>query len=81
MSSLPENQHMARVTIETDQWVEFRSLAIRKKRSVAAYLGHLVGKELKREERVDRRREERRARLQEAPEDESDETWIPPWEL
>lgn len=81
MSSLPENQHMARVTIETDQWVEFRALAIRKKRSVAAYLGHLVGKELGREERVEGRREERQARQPEIPEEEVDETWIPPWEL
>lgn len=81
MSSLPENQHMARVTIETDRWVEFRALAIRKKRSVAAYLGHLVGKELGREERVEKRREERQARLPESPQEEVDETWIPPWEL
>ena len=81
MSSLPDNQHMARVTIESDQWVEFRALAIRKKRSVAAYLGHLVGKELGREGRVERRREERRARLPETLEEEVDETWIPPWEL
>lgn len=81
MSSLPDNQHMARVTIESDRWVEFRALSVRKKRSVAAYLGHLVGKELGREERVERRREERQARSGESHEDEVDETWIPPWEL
>ncbi len=39
MSSLPDDQHMARVTIPEEQWLEFRAFAIRKKRSVAAYLG------------------------------------------
>ncbi len=59
MSSLPDDQHMARVSIPEDQWLEFRALAIRKKRSVAAYLGHLVQKEIGRATRVEGRRSSR----------------------
>lgn len=86
MSSLPENQHMARVTVPEERWLEFRALAIRRKRSVAAYLGHLVQKELNRAERVEWKRglRERQARpwvQDEASTDEVDESWIPPWEL
>ncbi len=39
---------MARVTVPDERWLEFRALAIRRKRSVTAYLGHLVQKELDR---------------------------------
>jgi hypothetical protein len=42
---------MARVSIPEEQWLEFRALAVRKKRSVAAYLGHLVGNEISRDRR------------------------------
>ena len=85
MSSLPTNQHLARVTVPDEQWLEFRALAIRSKRSVAGYLGHLVQKELNRAERVEWKREMRQRReasLQpQSSTDEVDETWIPPWEI
>lgn len=85
MRSLPENQHMARVRLGEDQWLEFRALAIRSKRSVAGYLGHLVQKELNRAERVEWKREMRQKREAPPPPqsstDEVDETWIPPWEI
>lgn len=72
---------MARVSIPEEQWLEFRALAIRKKRSVAAYLGHLVQKEIGRDSRVEERRALRQAEHEPEPEDEVDETWVPPWEL
>lgn len=81
MSSLPDDQHMARVSIPEEQWLEFRALAIKKKRSVAAYLGHLVQKEIGRDSRVERRRDLRQEQQEPEPEDEVDETWVPPWEL
>lgn len=81
MSSLPDDQHMARVSITEEQWLEFRALAIRKKRSVAAYLGHLVQKEIGRDGRVEQRRATRQARQEPIYEIEVDETWVPPWEL
>jgi len=85
MSSLPDNQHMARVTVPEERWLEFRALAIRSKRSVASYLGHLVQKELRRAERVEWKRSLRASQLSPAaPEqepDEVDETWVPPWEV
>lgn len=86
MSSLPENQHMARVTVPEERWLEFRALAIRRKRSVAAYVGYLVQKELNRAERVEWKRglRERKAApsvLEEPSTDEVDESWVPPWEL
>ena len=81
MSSLPDDQHMARVSIPEEQWVEFRALAIRKKRSITAYLGHLVQKEIGRDGRVEQRRALRQVQEQPEPEDEVDETWVPPWEL
>lgn len=59
MSSLPDDQNMARVNIPEEQWLEFRALAIREKRSVAAYLGRLVEKEIGRMARVDERRSQR----------------------
>ena len=80
MSSLPDNQHMARVSIPEEQWLEFRALAIRKKRSVAAYLGHLVQKEIGRDERVEKRRATRQVPQEPIYETVVDETWIPPWE-
>ena len=82
MRSLPEGQHMARVTIPEDDWLAFRALAIQKKRSVAAYLGHLVQKEIGRAARVEIRRERRqKAAPGEVAQDEVDETWVPPWEI
>lgn len=83
MRSLPDDQHMARVSIAEEQWLEFRALAIKKKRSVAAYLGHLVQKEIGRDSRVEQRRESRQARHESEPEPENevDETWVPPWEI
>lgn len=82
MRSLPEGQHMARVTISDEDWHEFRALAIRKKRSVASYLGHLVRREIGRAERVEHRRSLRTSAAVAQPlEDEVDETWVPPWEI
>jgi hypothetical protein len=82
MRSLPDGQHMARVTISEEEWMTFRSLAIRKKRSVAAYLGHLVRKEIGRDQRVERRRALRpTGPAPETLQDEVDETWVPPWEI
>ncbi len=81
MSSLPADQHMARVSIPEEQWLEFRALAIRKKRSVASYLGHLVQKEIGRDGRVEHRRALRQVQEQSEQEDEVDETWVPPWEV
>lgn len=81
MSSLPDDQHMARVSIPEEQWLEFRALAIKKKRSVAAYLGHLVQKEIGRDDRVEQKRALRQVQAQPEHEDEVDETWVPSWEL
>ncbi len=80
MSSLPHDQHMARVSIAEERWLEFRALAIRKKRSIAAYLGHLVEKEIGRDGRVGQRRATRQDSQEPVYETEVDETWIPPWE-
>lgn len=73
---------MARVTISEEEWSDFRALAIRTKRSVAAYLGHLVRREIRRAARVEHRRA-LRAPVAVVPqdEDEVDETWVPPWEI
>lgn len=81
MSPLPDDQHMARVSLPEEQWLEFRALAIKKKRSVAAYLGHLVQKEIGRDGRVEQRRELQRSQQESEPEDEVGKTWVPPWEL
>ena len=81
MRSLPDDQHMARVKVPEEQWREFRALAVLKKRSVAAYLGHLVQKEIGRSARVEQRRSLRQGSQPPAPETEVDETWVPPWEL
>lgn len=81
MTSLPDDQHMARVSIPEEQWLEFRALAIKKKRSVAAYLGHLVQKEIGRDSRVERRWELRHTQQGLGQEDEVDKTWVPPWEI
>jgi hypothetical protein len=87
VSSLPVDQHMARVNLSEEQWLEFRALAIREKRSVAAYLGRLVEKEIGRMERVEQRCSEREvhapsdARAQPADQGPIDDGWIPPWEI
>ncbi|MCA1600797.1 MAG: hypothetical protein LC776_03810 [Acidobacteria bacterium] len=80
MSSLPPNQRMARVTVSEELWCEFRALALRKKRSVATYLGHLVAKEIGRAERAEHRSRLRQS-IQVAEERSAGETWIPPWEV
>lgn len=74
--SLPHNQQMARVQATPDRWRDFRALAKSKHRTVAAYLGWLVEKELRRA----RRTEERRAARPAPTQAEVDETWVPPWE-
>jgi hypothetical protein len=82
MSTLPDDQHMARVSIGDEAWREFRALAVLRKRSVASYLGHLVLREINRAERVEERREIRqKANEEPAESDEVDETWVPPWEI
>ena len=88
MSSLPVDQHMARVNLSEEQWLEFRALAIREKRSVAAYLGRLVEKEIGRMERVEQRRTQREihgpkdAQVPARADDEPvDDGWVPPWEI
>ena len=88
MSSLPVDQHMARVNLSEEQWLEFRALAIREKRSVAAYLGRLVEKEIGRMARVEQRRSQReidepkKARVSALANDETvDDGWVPPWEI
>jgi hypothetical protein len=88
VSSLPTDQHMARVNLSEEQWLEFRALAIREKRSVATYLGRLVEKEIGRMARVDQRRLQRELDkpddlLTHAPahEIDVDDDWIPPWEI
>jgi hypothetical protein len=45
-------QQMARVNVDFDTWAEFRAIAIRKRRSVASYLGELVIREVKRAHRT-----------------------------
>ena len=82
MSTLPDDQQMARVNTSDDLWQQFRALAVTKKRSVADYLGHLVRRELGRASRVEERRERRSKSVEPGPADqEVDETWIPPWEI
>ena len=87
MSPLPVDQHMARVNLSEEQWLEFRALAIREKRSVAAYLGRLVEKEIGRMERVEQRRSQREfhepqgAQAQVPVEEPVDDGWVPPWEI
>lgn len=81
MSTLPDGQHMARVSISDELWQEFRGLAIRKRRSVATYLGHLVQKEIGRDSRVESRRVARQAVTKPRYESDVDDTWVPPWEI
>ena len=42
---------MARVNVDFDTWAEFRAVAIRRRQSVASYLGELVIREVKRASR------------------------------
>ena len=88
MSSLPVDQHMARVNLSEEQWLEFRALVIREKLSVAVYLGRLVEKEIGRMERVEQRRSQREIDepngaqvLAPANDEPVDDGWIPPWEI
>jgi len=87
VSSLPDDQHMARVTIPEEQWLEFRAMAIRERRSVAAYLGRLGEKEIGRMAQVEERRSQRELDKTNnppthvlAPKIEVDDDWVPPWE-
>jgi hypothetical protein len=45
-------QQMARVNVDFDTWAEFRAVAIRRRQSVASYLGELVIREVKRAHRT-----------------------------
>jgi len=88
VSPQPVDQHMARVNLAEEQWLEFRALAIREKRSVAAYLGRLVEKEIARMARVEQRRSQREVDEPNGaqvpapvPEEPVDDGWIPPWEI
>lgn len=47
-------QQTARVNLGSGDWIEFRTLAMRARRSIADYLGELVRKELERQRRRDR---------------------------
>src|SRR5438270_12629335 len=46
------SQQMARVNVDFDTWAEFRAVAIRRRQSVASYLGELVIREVKRAHRT-----------------------------
>ena len=70
---------MARVSVSEDLWLEFRALAVRKKRSVASYLGHLVQKEIGRASRVEDRRAARQPPAATGAKEEV-ESWVPEWE-
>ena len=62
-------QQMARVNISEEHWREFRSEAVTRNRSVAAYLGRLVRKELRRVARARALEEQRQVlRANEPPE-------------
>jgi len=43
-----DSQQMARVNVDFETWAEFRAIVIRRRRSVASYLGELVTREVKR---------------------------------
>lgn len=43
---MSRDQQAARVNVSDDDWIEFRTLAMRKRRSIADYLGELVRREL-----------------------------------
>lgn len=51
-------QQTARVNVDDDAWRRFRILAIESNRSIADYLGQLVGDELRRSRKRKRRPEE-----------------------
>lgn len=44
-------QQMARVNVDDDTWMEFRLVAIRRRKSIATYLGDLVAAEVARRAR------------------------------
>jgi hypothetical protein len=46
------SQQMARVNVDFETWAEFRAAAIRRRQSVASYLGDLVVREVKRAHRT-----------------------------
>lgn len=66
------DQQTARVNVDDEHWREFRILAIEADRSIADYLGQLVGDELRRSRKRKRRAEET------APPDREDVRQGPP---
>lgn len=46
---MSRDQRAARVNVGDDDWIEFRTLAMRQRRSIADYLGALVRRELARD--------------------------------
>jgi hypothetical protein len=81
MSTLPEGQRMARVQADEADWNEFQELARSKRRSIAAYLGHLVRKEIGRAERAADRSAKRRTATSGSEQVGDDEPWLPQWEI
>lgn len=43
---MSRDQQAARVNVRDDEWIEFRTFVMRKRRSIADYLGELVRREL-----------------------------------
>lgn len=43
---MSSDQQVARVNVSDDEWIEFRTLEMRERRSIADYLGELVRREL-----------------------------------
>lgn len=83
MLSRSQSQHMARVNLSVDEWRAFRSAAVIKGVSIADYLGHLVGKELRRVRKRDGKKaaaEERAALLEKAHSRERQVAPLPPYE-
>lgn len=67
---MSRDQQAARVNVSDDEWIEFRTLAMRKRRSIAEYLGELVRRELgatKKPAKESRPKEPERPRRRSAP--------------
>lgn len=43
---MSNDQQAARVNVSDNEWIDFRTLAMRRRRSIADYLGELVRREL-----------------------------------
>lgn len=48
---MSRDQQAARVNVRDDEWIEFRTLGMRKRRNIADYLGELVQRELTRSQK------------------------------